>query len=68
MRQRIEELKEQLSDLQATLIGWRESGLPEKTLLILLNHSTKVPQKTIRTVLEGLENLEADYFEEFEDD
>lgn len=39
----------------------KKSRLSEKALLVLVAHSTGESQKTIKTVLDGLEQLEATY-------
>lgn len=41
---------------------WQRAGFPEKTLLVLLAHSTGLAQKTCRTVLAGMSTLHDDYF------
>ena len=61
IRDRIDELREAVVDIQAKLKMYQYEGFPEKTLLILLQHSTKLPMKTIKAVLDGLESLYDDY-------
>lgn len=60
--QKLEELKESVIQLQATVDMWIETGLPKRTILILLQHKTKLPIRHIRLVLDGFESLYDDYF------
>jgi hypothetical protein len=62
----IEKLEGQIKILQKTLASWRKAGIPEKTLVVLLSHYTKVPQGTVRRVIEGFDNLYETYFTEDE--
>jgi len=39
----------------------RESGLTQRAVVILLQHSTKLSQRDIRVVLDGIEQLQRDY-------
>ena len=64
--QRIAKLEAQIKVLHKTLTSWRKAGIPEKTLVVLLSHYTKVPQGTIRRVIEGFDNLYEEYFTEEE--
>jgi hypothetical protein len=64
--QRIEKLESQIKVLHKTLASWRKAGIPEKTLVVLLSHYTKVPQGTIRRVIDGFDNLYEEYFTEEE--
>lgn len=57
-------LEGQVKTLQKTLASWKAAGIPEKTLVVLLSHYTKVPQGTIRRVLDGFDNLYEEYFKE----
>lgn len=66
-QERIAKLEEQVLVLHDTLASWRQSGIPEKTLVILLSHYTKVPQGVIRRVVEGFDNLYEEYFAEEEE-
>lgn len=63
---RIKKLETQIAVLNKTLASWRKAGIPEKTLVVLLSHYTKVPQGTIRRVIEGFDNLYEEYFTEEE--
>ena len=60
--QRIEKLEAQIKVLRKTLASWRKAGIPERTLVVLLSHYTKVPQGTIRRVIDGFDNLYEEYF------
>jgi len=62
--QQVAKLEAQIKTLQKTLVSWRKAGIPEKTLVVLLSHYTKVPQGTIRRVLDGFDNLYEEYFTE----
>jgi len=57
-------LREDLYKLQAQVDKLKDSGLKYDTIVILLSHSTKLPQKVIRQVLEGLQELPEKYFDE----
>ncbi len=59
-------LEGQVKTLQKTLASWKNAGIPEKTLVVLLSHYTKVPQRTIRLVMDGFDNLYEEYFKEDE--
>lgn len=63
-QQRIAALEEKVALLQHELNAWHQAGIPQRTLVILLAHYTKVPQRTIKLVLEGIENLYEEYFHE----
>lgn len=52
----------QLVKIQKAFSVWKDAGLPEKTIIILLSHSTKIPQKTIKKMFEGIDSLYEDYF------
>jgi hypothetical protein len=60
------QLERQIKTLQKTLASWRKAGIPDKTLVVLLSHYTKVPQGTIRRVIDGFDNLHETYFTEDE--
>ena len=62
----VAKLEGQVKTLQKTLASWRKAGIPEKTLIVLLSHYTKVPQGTVRRVIEGFDNLYETYFTEDE--
>ena len=58
----IEEMREAVRSVQLALAVWEEAGLPRKTILVLMAHQTKLPQRTIAQVWEGFEALH-EYFE-----
>ena len=60
------QLEGQVKTLRKELASWRKAGIPEKTLVVLLSHYTKVPQGTVRRVIEGFDNLYDTYFTEDE--
>ena len=62
----VAKLEGQVKTLQKTLASWKKAGIPEKTLVVLLSHYTKVPQGTVRRVIEGFDNLYETYFTEDE--
>ena len=59
---RLAELEEKVIKLQEVMQSWRDTGIPEKTLLVLLNHYTSVPQKTIKKIMDGFDDLYDYYF------
>ena len=59
-------LEGEIKILKKTLASWRRAGIPDKTLVLLLSHYTKVPQGTIRRVIDGFDNLYETYFTEDE--
>lgn len=61
---RLAELEDKFGRLYDALEVWRQCGIPRKTLVILLAHSTKVSQRDIKAVLEGMDDLFEDYFAE----
>ena len=60
-------LEENVEQLRKTLDSWQKAGIPRRTLIILLSHYTKVPQKTIKLILEGMDALYEYYFTEDEE-
>ena len=67
-REQWDKLEQQIIKLREELANWQEIGVPRHTMVVLLQHYTKVPQRTIRSVLEGLDVLYEEYFEEDDDD
>lgn len=63
----VEKLEESLDQLRKTLESWENAGIPRRTLVILLAHYTKVSQKTIKLILEGMDALYEYYFTEDEE-
>jgi len=55
-------LSEQIVALQEEIQNWQAAGVPRKTLVVLLSHLTKVPQRTIKLVLGGIDDLYEEYF------
>ena len=62
IEEQAEQLRAQVETLQATVAHWQAAGLPRRTLVILLAHYTKVSQRTIKQVLEGIDALVDEYF------
>jgi len=60
-------LNKNVENLQAALDSWQKVGIPRRTLVILLSHYTKVPQRTIKLVMEGMDALHEYYFTEDEE-
>ena len=63
----VEKLEESVEQLRETLESWQDAGIPRRTLVILLSHYTKVPQRTINQILEGMDALYEHYFTEDEE-
>lgn len=55
-------LRYDLEKMQAVLDGLMNSGLEYETILILMQHHTKLPKKTINAVLKGLQEIPRRYF------
>lgn len=62
IKKTIDTLRADLRSLQLAVKELTDSGMKEKTVLILLKHHTGLPQRTIKAVLDGIESLEAEYF------
>lgn len=60
----IVKMREDVVDLQNVVNNLQNSGLRYETILILLQHHTKLPKKTITAVLNGLVALPKKYFSE----
>lgn len=54
-------LAQAIVDLAAAAKRLSTSKLNQKAVVILLNHSTGVPQRDIKYVLAGIEQLQKDY-------
>lgn len=63
-----EEFRKAIILLADSLDEIRRYGVNEKTIIVLLNHKTKVPMGNIRRILDGIETLEEDYFKYIVDD
>ena len=66
-QKRLALLEEAVQRVEHNFALWRQAGIPERTIVILLAHSTKVSQRDIRAVLSGLENLYDNYFKDEEE-
>lgn len=66
IEEQFDKLRSDVEQLGVTLDVWREAGIPRKTIVVLLNHYTKVPQRTINLILDGIDALYDEYFEEEE--
>lgn len=62
----IVKMREDVVKLQTVLDNLQDSGLRYETILILLQHHTKLPKKTIVAVLNGLVEIPKKYFSEEE--
>lgn len=62
IKQQVLDLQNQLLELKESVEQLTDSGMRFKTVLILLSHYTGLPQKTIKQVLTGIENLNEEYF------
>ena len=60
----VQELRELVQNLRAAVTRLEEAGLKRKTVVVLMAHHTKLPQKTIVQVIDGFETLEEEYFSE----
>ena len=60
----IVKMREDVAKLQSVVNGLQDSGLRFETLLILMQHHTKLPKKTIVAVLNGLVEIPEKYFKE----
>lgn len=63
-REAVEALRADIEAIQRQVAALREGGVREKTLLILLSHFTGLPQRKVRAVLDGIEGIIPEYFEE----
>ena len=59
---RVEEFRCDLERLRSSADALIAGGMKEKTLLVLLAHYTKLPQRTVRQVLDGIEGVADAYF------
>jgi len=64
---RVRRLQTCADNLRDSLKVWEDAGLPRSTLMLLLQHKTKISQRTINTILDGLESLYDDYLVAEED-
>lgn len=56
-------IAEELVKISEGIRKIRTGQLNEKAIVVLLQSSTQLPQNTIKLVLNGLENLKADYIQ-----
>ncbi len=55
-------LQRDISQLREVVDNLQASGLQYETILILMQHHTKLPKKTIMAVLDGLKEIPTRYF------
>lgn len=60
--ERVDRLRDNVEDLQAAVAVWRDAGIPDKTIIVLLHHQTKIAQRDIRTILEGIDSIVERWF------
>lgn len=63
----VDKLNGNILALEEALNLWEQAGIPRKTIVILLSHYTKISQRTINVVLEGIDALFETYFEDEEE-
>ena len=62
LEKKIEDLRVDCEKIRVSVNEILDAGAKEKTILILLSHYTKLPQKTIKQVMDGMHDLELIYF------
>ena len=67
LKEKVEALRADCEALRTAVDIMLDAGAKEKTVLVLLSHHTKLPQKTIKQVIDGMHDLEAEYFGEDDD-
>lgn len=55
-------MREDLYKLQECVDRMKESGMQEKTIILLMHDHTRIPKKTIKKVLDGLTEIPLKYF------
>lgn len=60
-RENVEEIASNIARLSREVSALLTGRLKEKTIIVLLAHSTQLPQSTIKTVLEAITSLEGTY-------
>lgn len=60
-REMIEEIASNISALSRSVKNLLGGRLKEDSLIILLTHTTKLPQYNIKKVLDALKNMEKDH-------
>jgi hypothetical protein len=64
LEKKVEDLRVDCEKLRFSVNEILDAGAKEKTILILLSHYTKLPQRTIKQVMDGMHDLELVYFAE----
>ena len=62
IKENINELRNDLELLKSSVQKINDSGMRAKTILLLLSHHSGLPQKTIKSVLYSIEELNEEYF------
>ena len=57
-QEQIEHLRDKIQALQEAVKMWSEAGFNRMTIVVLLHHRTKIAQRIIRDVLDGIEDLD----------
>lgn len=57
-------MRKDLEKMQATLQKLQDSGMRYDTIILLMHDHTKIGKRTIRAVLEGLQEIPHKYFKE----
>lgn len=55
-------MREDLYKLQECVDRMKDSGMQEKTIILLMHDHTRIPKKTIKKVLDGLTEIPLKYF------
>ena len=59
-------MRKDLEKIQATLQKLQDSGMRYETIILLMHDHTKIGKRTIKKVLEGLQEIPHKYFKEEE--
>lgn len=57
-------MRKDLEKMQTTLQNLQDSGLRYETIILLMHDHTKIGKRTIKKVLEGLQEIPHKYFKE----
>ncbi len=57
-QEQIEHLRDKIEALQDAVKMWSEAGFNRTTIVVLLHHRTKIAQRIIRDVLDGIRDLD----------
>jgi hypothetical protein len=60
-KEMISTIAESITAISDSVAALLDGKLKEKTIIILLAHSTKLPKSTVREVLYAIHNMETDY-------